>query len=120
MAARCDIFFLCDIFTKLNDLNKLLQGNGKILIDCKPFITTFISKLVLYKTSISKRQFHQFPQLDSLKDELVHEDLTTYRSYLQSLHGKRLRKACETVFGHIKTMISYSGFLDKLTKNIAN
>ncbi|CAI9726738.1 Hypothetical predicted protein [Octopus vulgaris] len=75
MAGRCDIFFLCDIFTKLNDLNKILQGNRKPPVNCKSFITTFISK-----TNISKRQFHQFPQLDYLKDKLVHEDLTTYRT----------------------------------------
>ncbi|CAI9722601.1 Hypothetical predicted protein [Octopus vulgaris] len=87
MAARCDIYFLCDIFTKLNDLIKLLQGNRKTLIDCKSFITSFILKLMLYKTNLSKRQFHQFPQLDSLKDVLVDEDLATYRSYLQSLHN---------------------------------
>ncbi|CAI9717103.1 Hypothetical predicted protein [Octopus vulgaris] len=92
MAVRCDIFFLCDIFTKLNDLNELLQGNRNILVDCKSFITTFISKLVLYKTNISKRQYHQFQQFDSLKDELLDEDLTTYRNYLQSLHDNMVER----------------------------
>ncbi|CAI9722230.1 Hypothetical predicted protein [Octopus vulgaris] len=80
------ISFLCDIFTKLNDLNKLFQRNRKTLVDCKSFITTFISKLLLYKTNVSKCQFHQFPQLDSLKDELIDENLTTYHNYLESLH----------------------------------
>ncbi|CAI9734461.1 Hypothetical predicted protein [Octopus vulgaris] len=93
MTASCDIsFFLCDIFTKLNDLNKLLQGNGKTPVDCKSFITTFILKLALYKTNITKRQFPQFPQLDSLKDELVDEDLTTHRSYLQSLRNNMVER----------------------------
>ncbi|CAI9734629.1 Hypothetical predicted protein [Octopus vulgaris] len=40
-------------------------------------------------SNISKRQF---PQLDSLKDELVDEDLTTYRSYLQSLHDNMVER----------------------------
>ncbi|CAI9720188.1 Hypothetical predicted protein [Octopus vulgaris] len=92
MAARCDILFLCDIFTKLNDLNKLLQGNRKTLVDCKSFITTIILKLMLYKINISKCQFHQFPQLVSLKDELVDEDLTTHRNYLQLLHDNMVGK----------------------------
>ncbi|XP_029633868.1 protein FAM200A-like [Octopus sinensis] len=68
IAAKRDIFCLSDIFTKFNDLIKLLQGKQKILVDCKSFITAFISKLVLYKINISKRQLHQFLQLDSLKD----------------------------------------------------
>ncbi|XP_014767627.1 zinc finger MYM-type protein 6-like [Octopus bimaculoides] len=62
------------------------RGKQKILVDCKSFITTFISKLVLYKINISKRQLHQFPQLDPLKDELVDEDIVTYRDNLQPLH----------------------------------
>ncbi|XP_029643897.1 uncharacterized protein LOC115218286 [Octopus sinensis] len=73
-------------------MNKLLQGNRKTLVDCKSFTTTIISKLVLFKTNISKRQFYQFPQLDSLKDELVDEDLTTYRNYLQSLHDNTVER----------------------------
>ncbi|XP_029639780.1 protein ZBED8-like [Octopus sinensis] len=71
---------------------KNMNGNRKTLIDCKSFITSFISELVLFKTNISKRQFHQFPQLDSLKDELVDEDLTAYRSYLQSLHDNMVER----------------------------
>ncbi|CAI9719909.1 Hypothetical predicted protein [Octopus vulgaris] len=106
MAARCDIFFsLCDIFTKLN-LNKLLQENRKILVDNKPFITTFITKLVLYKTNISKHQFRQFPQLDSLKDELVDEDLTTYRNYLQSLHDNMVEQFQDVIVLNIPNWYS--------------
>ncbi|CAI9726377.1 Hypothetical predicted protein [Octopus vulgaris] len=43
-------------------------------------------------TNIPERQFHQFSQLDSLKDELIDEDLTTYRSYLQSLHDNMVER----------------------------
>ncbi|XP_036365099.1 uncharacterized protein LOC118766052 [Octopus sinensis] len=64
-------------------------GSRKTLVDCKSFITIFISKLVLYTTNISK---HQFPQLDSLKDELIDEDLTTYRNYLQSLNDDMVER----------------------------
>ncbi|XP_014777393.1 SCAN domain-containing protein 3-like [Octopus bimaculoides] len=55
-------------------------------VEDTPRSASLMTKLVLYMTNISKRQFHQFPQLDSLKDELVDEDLSTYRKYLQSLH----------------------------------
>ncbi|XP_029639576.1 uncharacterized protein LOC115214517 [Octopus sinensis] len=48
--------------------------------------------MVLFKTNIPERQFHQFSQLDSLKDELIDEDLTTYRSYLQSLHDNMVER----------------------------
>ncbi|CAI9744542.1 Hypothetical predicted protein [Octopus vulgaris] len=43
-------------------------------------------------TNISKRQLHQFPQLDSLKDELIDEVLTTYHNYLQSLHDNMVKR----------------------------
>ncbi len=92
IAAKRDIFFLSDIFTKLNDLNKSLQGKQKTLIDCKASITAFISKLSLYKMNISKRQLHQFQHLNTLKNELVDEDIITYRDYLQSLHEDMVQR----------------------------
>ena len=32
------------------------------------------------------RQLHPFKRVDSLKDELVDEDIVTHRDYLESLH----------------------------------
>ncbi|CAI9727221.1 Hypothetical predicted protein [Octopus vulgaris] len=81
-------FFLATIKESLTFLIKTIR---KAFIDCKSFPITLISKSVLYKTNISKRQFHQFPQLDSLKDEMVDEDLTTYRNYLQSLYDDMMQ-----------------------------
>ncbi|CAI9719803.1 Hypothetical predicted protein [Octopus vulgaris] len=52
-----------------------------VLQPCEEML--FTEKLPLdSKDYISKRQFHQFPLLDSLKFELIDEDLTTYRNYL--------------------------------------
>ncbi|XP_029653656.1 zinc finger MYM-type protein 6-like [Octopus sinensis] len=62
-----------------------------------------------------------------LKREISHQILTVHclahRQHLVSVDFPYIRISCKnavSVFGHIKTMISYSGFLDKLTKNIAN
>ncbi|XP_029653933.1 uncharacterized protein LOC115227157 [Octopus sinensis] len=56
------------------------------------WLITFILKLVLHKTNVSKCPFHQLPQLHSLKDELTDEDLTTYRNYLQSLYDEMVEQ----------------------------
>ncbi|CAI9714728.1 Hypothetical predicted protein [Octopus vulgaris] len=62
----------------------MLRENKRI---CKP-----LSWHLFPVTNISKRHFHQIPQLDSLKDKLVDEELTTYHKYLQSLHDNMVKR----------------------------
>ncbi|XP_029648494.1 SCAN domain-containing protein 3-like [Octopus sinensis] len=53
------------------------------------------------ETNTSKRQFYQFPEPDSLKDELMDEDLTTYRNYLQSLHDNMVERFQDVIAQNI-------------------
>jgi len=59
--AKALIFYLADIFGKLNVLNKELQGKQKTLIDCKTKIFAFINKLLFLKGQISRKTFTILP-----------------------------------------------------------
>ena len=48
------IAYLADTFTLMNEVNNKLQGEMITLIRCKSMITSFISKLSLYKENVSK------------------------------------------------------------------
>ena len=78
LATKCDVFYLSDIFEKLNLLNKQLQGKDSDLISSKGAITAFLRKLQLYKNNIRRRAFEQFPCLASISSDLHDEDLALY------------------------------------------
>ena len=85
LAAKCDVYYLTDIFEKLNLLNKQLQGENYGLIFCKGAITTFQRKLQLYKTNINRRAFEQFLCLVSICSDLHNDDLAWYGEHLENL-----------------------------------
>ena len=57
------ISYLADIFAKLNVLSKELQSKQKTLIDCKTEIFGIISKLLFFKSQLSRKNFTQFYHL---------------------------------------------------------
>ena len=63
--------------------NLQLQGNDFHLIKAKTINSAFVSKLSLYKQNINKRQFHQFPNLSSVKPE--DDDLLINHTHLEAL-----------------------------------
>lgn len=81
-----DIFYLSDIFDKLNALNKQLQGRNSTLISAKGHIAAFMSKLQIYWANIARREFFQFPSMDSRKDEIKENDLLIYVNHLKNVH----------------------------------
>lgn len=88
---RPDVAYLSDIFNKLNEINIKLQGNKMNLIKAKGIIMAFISKITFYKNSIARRDFHQFPSLQTLEENnegdllLLDTDLECYCSHLEAL-----------------------------------
>ena len=60
LANKNDVFYLSDIFEKLNTLNKQLQGNDSDLISSKSAIAAFLRKLQLYKNYIRRCAFEVF------------------------------------------------------------
>ncbi|XP_028656972.2 protein ZBED8-like [Erpetoichthys calabaricus] len=80
-----DAFYLADIFKRFNDVNLQLQGDNKTLIGCQSIVLLFIDKLELLRHNLLKREFHQFPQLSSIKDDATPEDIDRFSSHLNEL-----------------------------------
>ena len=85
VAMKCDIFYLSDVFEKLNSLNKLLQGQNSNLISSKEATTAFLGKLKLYSLNIARHAFDQFPNLASISDELQEDDSGVYVQHLKKI-----------------------------------
>ena len=64
-----DIAYLSDVFTKFNEINLQLQGNDVNLIKVKSAISTFLSKLQLFKQNLARHELYQFPSLSELEKE---------------------------------------------------
>ena len=86
LANKNDVFYLSDIFEKLNSLNKQLRGNDSNLISSKSAIAAFLRKLQLYKKNIWRRAFEQFHCLACVSSDLQDEDLALYGEYLENIH----------------------------------
>ena len=89
---------LADIFSKLNVLNKELQGKRKTLTDCKTKIFGFISKLLFFKSQISRKNFTQFYHLRKCDPsdnvlQIISGHLSNLRVHLNSrfLDPKKLK-----------------------------
>lgn len=79
-----NIAYLADIFEKLNEVNKNLQGDKINFIKSKSIISAFISKLSLFKEKISRREFNNFSNL-SRSQQILDSDLEIYCAHLESL-----------------------------------
>ncbi|KAK2720842.1 hypothetical protein QYM36_004652, partial [Artemia franciscana] len=75
LANKNDVFYLSDIFEKLDSLNKQLRGNDSNLISSKSAIAAFLRRLQLYKNNIWRRAFEQFRCLACVSSGLQDEDL---------------------------------------------
>jgi len=75
-AQKIEIGYLTDIFEIMNEVNLKLQGNKMNFIKAKGIISSFIFKLVLYRTNINRQELSQFPNLKSCSDAngLIPED----------------------------------------------
>ena len=80
-----DIAYLSDIFDKLNWLNLQLQGQDVNLIKTKSVVVSFMSKIALYKQNICRREFYQFPSLQTVPN-ITDEQLRAYASHLESMN----------------------------------
>ena len=94
-----DACYLAGMFKKCNDCNLRLQGANMTLMNCQKVISLFIEKLDLLSHNLSKRQFHQFPELLSIKD-----DITTIDTQRFIDHLNKLKTDFETRFNDVLTM----------------
>lgn len=105
--AKSDIFYLSDIFEKLNVLNKELQGNDTTLFSCKEAITAFNGKLKLFWLNLGRRELSQFPSLLDISTEVLDDDLAVYVDHLKQLHNDM-----ETRFSDLLQMTVPDWFVD--------
>jgi hypothetical protein len=71
------------MYNKFNETNLQLQGDDMNLIKAKATISAFVSKLALYKQSLGRRQFYQFPNLSSV--ETNEDDILVFCHNLEAL-----------------------------------
>ena len=82
-----DIANLSDVFTKFNEVNLQLQGNDVNLTKVKSAISTFLSKLQLFKRNLAHHELYQFPSLSELEKEksIPNDDLHVYYTHMDEL-----------------------------------
>ena len=84
----CLLAFLCDIAEKLNELNRGLQGENKIITQMANKIFAFEEKLNIYHEEIENKVFHNFPTIIKANQEGMHvsdENCTIFLNYLAAL-----------------------------------
>ncbi|XP_064120815.1 general transcription factor II-I repeat domain-containing protein 2A-like [Macrobrachium nipponense] len=78
------LIFLSDITKHLNDLNLLLQGAGKTVMDLYDTCKVFVAKLAVYSTDIKTGSFRYFKNLKNLS--AIHPvNTTNLQLYMQEL-----------------------------------
>uniref|UniRef100_A0ABM5G983 Zinc finger MYM-type protein 6-like n=1 Tax=Pogona vitticeps TaxID=103695 RepID=A0ABM5G983_9SAUR len=92
---RLDVAYLNDVFDKLNEVNIKLQGDKINFIKAKGVICSFISKLDLLASNMSRQELHQFPSLAN-EHQLQAEDLDIF-----CCHLKQLKEDMETRFNDL-------------------
>jgi len=82
-----DIAYLSDVFAKFDEINLQLKGNDVNLINMQSVISTFLSKLTLFKRNVARRELHQFPSLSDLEKEkaIPDDELQEYCAHLNQL-----------------------------------
>ena len=78
-----NIAYLADVFAFMNKVNKKLQGKMITLIRCKGVITSFVSKLFLYKENMGQNIVSQFPNLCG--NDVTENKRLKYCSHLHNL-----------------------------------
>ncbi|XP_069582815.1 general transcription factor II-I repeat domain-containing protein 2-like [Ranitomeya imitator] len=83
---QADLAFLTDITSKLNDLNRELQGKDKTITEMIGAVNAFTQKLKLCQTQLQKGVFHHFPSLQHLLKENTPFDKNVYLESCEKLN----------------------------------
>ncbi|CAK1599788.1 unnamed protein product [Parnassius mnemosyne] len=92
--------YLYDIFQKLNDLNKSLQGNNTHILQLADKITGFQKKLLLWKRKLEEDHVHTdcFPALQCILQENSIESLDASLKLIFTQHLSSLSEHFENYF----------------------
>ncbi|XP_066938665.1 zinc finger BED domain-containing protein 5-like [Macrobrachium rosenbergii] len=83
------LYYLADLFSHLNDVQMRLQGRDVTIIQARTILLGFQIKLGLFKSSLARRDFQYYPNLQELEkgDETLSDDnLTIYMTHLEKLY----------------------------------
>ena len=82
---KIDIAYMSDLYGKINNLNKTLQGKNLNLVKVKSKITSFRNQLELYGKNFKNNQFSQFASLENLKLQISEGEVEVFSSHLEQL-----------------------------------
>jgi zinc finger BED domain-containing protein 5/7/8/9 len=86
-SAHRQISYMADVFSRMNDANKQLQGKGVTLIDSKRVMSSLIDKLELFRQNLVRRSFVQFPlmnaSIQAFNEQPDDDELQIYTDHLQ-------------------------------------
>jgi hypothetical protein len=66
-----DAFLMAWSLKKFNQINLYFQLVNVTLINCRTVVSIFIEKTLSFRHNISKKEFHQFAYLSSIKKNYV-------------------------------------------------
>ena len=81
------LFYLADLYSKFNEVQKRLQGQGMTIIQARTTLMGFQVKIGLFKTSPARKDFKYFSNQRQLEDgENISDcDLEIYITHLEKL-----------------------------------
>lgn len=103
---KCELAFLADITGHLNDLNLMLQGRDRIIIDMYDAVKAFQVKLLLWETQMQQCNLPHFPCCQVLLSNQVGASIFPNAHFADKLSALRSRGAFETS-KHKKATSSY-------------
>jgi hypothetical protein len=85
----CDLAFLADITSHLNELNLKLQGKDRFVTELYDSIKAFQLKLMLFKSQIKSKDFSHFKCCEAInRENKVEWNIEKYISSLKSLKAE--------------------------------
>ena len=106
-----DVAYLSDIFFMVNEANKQLQGNNMTMVKCKNVITSFITKLELFRSNVSHGELRQFSNL--IQNQVSTEGLVRYSGHLEKIK-KRYGRTFRRCYQYGDTGMDYSSVFGDL------
>ncbi|XP_076049445.1 zinc finger BED domain-containing protein 5-like [Oratosquilla oratoria] len=85
---RCKnhLFYLADLYSKFNEVQKRLQGNDVTMIQTRTILIGFQVKIGLFISSLARKDFKYFSNLRQLEEQNISDcDLEIYIRHLNNL-----------------------------------
>ena len=94
--------YLVDIFTRLNNLNKSLQGSNAVVTAAVDKLRGFLMKLEMWEKKVEKGNFEMFETLAGRQDNLVVQMTSLIVDHLSSLQSEIKRYFPDVTEGNLK------------------